>query len=170
MAGYLLDTSILIALVDPGNILHSVVARTIDAMSGDDLQYVSAISIGEIQTGVASVERIHGRVPAHAHQVLTSAQARTLLAVNTQVATTYGDLKAALVSTYMPKASKNKAPAHLEDWIDHATGKRLGINENDLWICAQGFERDLHILSCDADFARVQVAEPRLTLSVLRAI
>lgn len=170
MTGYLLDTSILIALVDPGHVLHNVVARAIDAMSSDDLQYVSTISIGEIRTGVASVERIHGRTPTHAHQVLATAQARTLLAVNTQVATTYGDLKAALVNTYMPKASRNKAPSHLEDWIDHATGKRLGINENDLWICAQGFERDLHILTCDADFERVHAAEPRLELSVLRAI
>ena len=75
-----------------------------------------------------------------------------------------------MVSTFMPKASRNKPPAHLEDWIDHATGKRLGINENDLWICAQGFERDLHVLTCDGDFARVQTAEPRLALSVLRVI
>ena len=170
MTGYLLDTSVLIALVDPAHVLHVTVTAAIDAMSGDDLQYVSAVSIGEIRTGVASVKNIHGRTPIHASQVLAAAQARTLLSINTQVAVTYGDLKAAMVSTFMAKASKNKSPAHLEDWIDHATGKRLGINENDLWICAQGFERDLHVLTCDGDFTRVRDAEPRLALSVLRAI
>lgn len=170
MTGYLLDTSVLIALVDPAHVLHATVAAAIDAMSGDDLQYVSAVSIGEIRTGVASVQNIHGRTPTHASQVLAAAQARTLLSINTQVAVTYGNLKAAMVSTFMPKASKNKPSGHLQDWIDHATGKRLGINENDLWICAQGFERDLHVLTCDGDFTRVQTAEPRLALSVLRVI
>ena len=170
MTGYLLDTSVLIALVDPAHVLHATVAAAVDAMDSEDLQYVSAVSIGEIRTGVASVQSIHGRTPTHASQVLAAAQARTLLSINTQVAITYGDLKAAMVSTFMPKASRNKSPAHLEDWIDHATGKRLGINENDLWICAQGFERDLHVLTCDGDFTKVQTAEPRLALSVLRVI
>ncbi|MBY5440239.1 type II toxin-antitoxin system VapC family toxin [Rhizobium leguminosarum] len=170
MTGYLLDTSVLIALVDPAHVLHATVTAAIDAMSGDDLQYVSAVSIGEIRTGVASVQNIHGRTPTHAIQVLAAAQARPLLSINTQVAVTYGDLKAAMVSTFMPKASRNKPSAHLEGWIDNATGKRLGINENDLWICAQGFERDLHVLTCDGDFTRVQAAEPRLALTVLRVI
>jgi predicted nucleic acid-binding protein len=170
MTGYLLDTSVLIALVDPAHVLHATAASAVDAMDSNDLQYVSAVSIGEIRTGVASVQSIHGRTPTHASQVLAAAQARTLLSINTQVAITYGDLKAAMVSKFMPKASRNKSPAHLEDWIDHATGKRLGINENDLWICAQGFERDLHVLTCDGDFTKVQIAEPRLSLSVLRVI
>lgn len=170
MTGYLLDTSVLIALVDPAHVLHATAAAAIDAMNADDLQYVSAVSIGEIRTGVVSVQSIHGRTPTHASQVLAAAQARPLLSINTQVAVIYGDLKAAMVSTFMPKASRSKSPAHLEDWIDHATGKRLGINENDLWICAQGFERDLHVLTCDSDFTRVQAAEPRFVLSVLRAI
>ena len=41
MAGYLLDTSVLIALVDPGHVLHTTVAAAIDAMSGDDLRGTS---------------------------------------------------------------------------------------------------------------------------------
>jgi predicted nucleic acid-binding protein len=170
MVGYLLDTSVLIALVDPNGVFHTAATSVIDKMTADDLQFVSAVSIGEIRTGVVSVQRIHGRTPVYATKVLAEAQARTLLSINSHVAATYGDLKAAMVSKFMPRASRSKSPAHLEDWIDHATGKRLGINENDLWICAQGFERDLHVITCDKDFARVQEAEPRLTLSVLRVI
>lgn len=170
MTGYLLDTSVLIALVDPNHVFHTAATSAIGAMAADDLQFVSVVSIGEIRTGVVSVQRIHGRAPVHAIQVMVTAQARSLLQINTHVAETYGDLKAAMVSKFMPKVSKNKPPSHLEDWIDHATGKRLGIGENDLWICAQGFERDLHVVTCDKDFLRVQEAEPRLTLSVLRAI
>lgn len=170
MTGYLLDTSVLIALVDPKHVLHAIATDAIDAMSAKDLQFVSAVSVGEIRTGVASVKRVHGRTPIHANQVLSAAQARTLLPINAHVAMTYGDLKAAMVSKFMLKASKNKRSSHIEEWIDHATGNRLGINENDLWICAQGFERDLHIITCDKDFVRVQEAEPRLALSVLRAI
>lgn len=160
----------LVALVDPNRVLHNAAKSAIDMMAGDDLQFVSAISIGEIRTGVVSVQRIHGRTPVYATKVLAEAQARSLLLINAHVAEAYGDLKAAMVSKFMPKSSRSKSPAHLEDWIDHATGKRLGINENDLWICAQGFERDLHVITCDTDFARVQEAEPRLALSVLHAI
>jgi predicted nucleic acid-binding protein len=98
------------------------------------------------------------------------AQARTLLTVSVHVAEAYGDLKAAMVAHYMPKASKAKPPGHLEDWINHATGKRLAVNENDLWICAQAFERDLHVLTCDQDFDRIREAEPRLNVNLLRAI
>ncbi|WP_331375623.1 type II toxin-antitoxin system VapC family toxin [Sinorhizobium chiapasense] len=170
MTGYLLDTSVLIALVDPNHVLHGAATKAVGGMSANDLQFVSAVSIGEIRTGVATVQRIHGRTPVHSTQVLSAAQSRPLLTVNTQVAMVYGDLKAAMVGRFMPKSSKNKPPAHLQDWIDHATGNRLGINENDLWVCAQGFERDLHIVTCDADFLRVQEAEPRLSLSLLRAI
>ena len=170
MSAYLLDTSVLIALVDRNHMFHATATNTIAAMASGDLQFVSVISIGEIRTGVASVRRVHGRTPIHATQVLMAAQARSLLPINTHVAETYGDLKAAMVSKFMPKASRNKPASHLEDWINHASGKRLGINENDLWICAQGFERDLHVITCDTGFARVQDAEPRLALSVLRAI
>jgi len=170
MAGYLLDTSVLIALVDPKHVLHHAAQQAIAAMTDADLQFVSAISIGEIRTGVASVQRIHGRTPVHATQTLAGAQARTLLTVSVHVAEAYGDLKAAMVAHFMPKASKAKPPAHLEDWINHATGKRLAVNENDLWICAQAFERDLHVLTCDQDFDRIREAEPRLNVNVLRAI
>jgi predicted nucleic acid-binding protein len=170
MAGFLLDTSVLIALVDPAHVLHATATAALDAMDRDDLQFVSAVSIGEIRTGVSSVQNIHGRTPIYANQVLAAAQERALLSINTQVALTYGDLKAAMVSTFMQKASKNKSPAHIEDWINHATGKRLGINENDLWICAQAFERDLHVITCDRDFERIREAEPRLNVKILRSI
>lgn len=76
MTGYLLDTSVLIALVDPAHVLHAIAAAAIDAMNGDDLQYVSSVSIGEIRTGVASVQTIHGRTPTHASQVPASIRSR----------------------------------------------------------------------------------------------
>ncbi len=75
-----------------------------------------------------------------------------------------------MVQTFMSKASKNKPVGYLEDWIDHATGKRLAINENDLSICAQGFERDLTVVTYDSDFLRVEQAEPRLRLRLLRTV
>lgn len=170
MAAYLLDTSVLIALVDPDHVFHGAATNAVAAMAPGDLQFVSVISIGEITSGVASVQRVHGRTPVHATNVLAAAQQRSPLQINNHVAEAYGSLKAAMVAKFMPMASKKKAPAHLEDWVNHATGKRLGLNENDLWICAQSFERDLHVITCDRDFLRVQEAEPRLTVSVLREI
>jgi predicted nucleic acid-binding protein len=168
MAGFLLDTSVLIGLVDPKSPFHEPARKFVDGMSSSDLQFVSVITLGEITTGVASVQRVHGRTPINAIQTLAQARDRDLLIVDIHVAEAYAALKSVMVSHFMRKSSRAKRSEHLEDWIDHATGKRLNVTENDLWICAQGFDRDLHIVSCDGDFARVREAEPRLKLTLLR--
>ena len=87
--------------------------------------------------------------------------------VNEHVAHAYGNLKAAMVARYMPNATRAQRGQFLETWINQATGLRLGVNENDIWICSQALERDIFVMSADGDFERIREAEPRLRLILL---
>ena len=52
-------------------------------------------------------------------------------------------------------------PRRVVDWVDKATGKKLHVDENDLWICAQAKERDLVFLTADRKIhERVSDADP----------
>ncbi|HZP78644.1 MAG TPA: PIN domain-containing protein [Pseudolabrys sp.] len=80
---------------------------------------------------------------------------------------TLGQLRDMVVH-YMPNASRAQRGQFIENWINAATGFRLGINENDIWICSQALERNIIVVSTDRDFERVRDAEPRLNLLLLR--
>lgn len=166
MAGYLFDTSTLIALMNDRHAFHRAANDFMDALAEQDLRFVSPISLGELHSGVESIFAIKGQRPLTAAQTLQRAESYGRLAIDHHVARVYGQLKAAMASRFLAKASARRS--HLEDWIDNVTGSRLNVNENDLWICAQGFERDLIIVSCDSDFRRVREAEPRLQLELIR--
>src|SRR5579862_2097169 len=158
MAGYLFDTSVLIALVDARNRFNGAANDALAAMQVNDLQFVSSISVGEIYTGIETNFRVRGVRPPNAQQTLALAQARSLLTVNEHVAQAYGSLKAAMVTRYMPNTNRSQRGHFLENWIDQATGLRLGVNENDLWICSQALERDIFVVSTDGDFERIREA------------
>jgi predicted nucleic acid-binding protein len=164
VAGYLLDTSVLIALVDSQSPFSRAANDAMASMQSSDLQFVSSISFGEIHTGIEANFRIRGQRPPNAQHTLALARTHSLLVVDEHVAHTYGGLKAAMVVRYMPNASRSQRGQFLENWINQATGLRLGINENDIWICAQALERDIFVISTDSDFERVREAEPRLKL------
>ncbi|HBI18446.1 MULTISPECIES: type II toxin-antitoxin system VapC family toxin [unclassified Brevundimonas] len=165
MAGYLFDTSMLIALTNARSPFHQPANDFLASLAGEDLQFVSSVSLGELQSGVDSIFAIKGQRPVTAQQTLKQAEAYDLLVVDRHVALSYGRLKAAMVAKFLPKASQRRS--HLEDWIDNATGARLAVNENDLWICAQAHERDICVVACDHDFERVQAAEPTLKLKLV---
>lgn len=168
MAGYLFDTSTLIALVNRASVFHQPAADFVAALSMGDLQFVSSISLGELHSGVESAFAIKGQRPLTAEQTLKRAETYDLLDVNRHVALSYGHLKAAMAARFLKKASQRRG--HLEEWIDNATGSRLNVNENDLWICAQAYERDICVVACDRDFERVRVAAPDLKLHLIQPI
>jgi predicted nucleic acid-binding protein len=111
---------------------------------------------------------IKGQRPLTAAQTLKQAETYDLLEVDRHVALSYGQLKAAMAARFLKKSSQRRA--HLEEWIDNATGSRLNVNENDLWICAHAHERDICVVACDRDFERVRVAAPDFQLHLIQSI
>jgi tRNA(fMet)-specific endonuclease VapC len=58
----------------------------------------------------------------------------------------YGQLKAEIFRRFPPRSAKENHP---EMCLDPATGKELGIDENDLWIAAQAIARGMVLVSND---------------------
>ena len=122
-AGYLLDTSTLIALMNGGSRFHQAASDFLKALAPTDLSFVSPISLGELHSGVESIFAIKGQRPLTAAQTLRRAESYELLTIDRHVAQAYGQLKAAMAARFLAKASDRRT--HLEDWIDNVTGKRL---------------------------------------------
>jgi predicted nucleic acid-binding protein len=55
-------------------------------------------------------------------------------------------------------------PRYIEEWVDKATGQKLGIDENDLWMCAQAKERNLVLVTADGRMKRIPNADPEVRL------
>jgi predicted nucleic acid-binding protein len=85
---------------------------------------------------------------------------RLLLDVTRSTTLIYGDLRARLFEKYAPGAKRKKG-MRPEELTDPVTSKKLGIQENDLWIAAQAIERNLVLVSNDA-MKRIRSVAPEL--------
>ena len=86
--------------------------------------------------------------------------------VTRHTAAVYADIKTTLVRTYIANAAA-KRPRWIEDWVDKASGKKLQIDENDLWMCAQVKERDFLVCTADRRMRRISNADPDVRLHIL---
>lgn len=72
-----------------------------------------------------------------------------------------------LAQAYLNKWMRKDRPRWVENWIDKATGEKLQVDENDLWICAQAREHNLILVTADAKIERIRKADPALQLLVI---
>ena len=56
-----------------------------------------------------------------------------------------------MLAARMLKKVDGKLPRWIEDWVDRGSGKKLQIDESDLWIAAVATERDLTVITGDGD-------------------
>jgi predicted nucleic acid-binding protein len=68
----------------------------------------------------------------------------------------------------MQRKIGKKMPRWIEDWIEVGSAKRLQIDENDLWICAQAKERDLVVVTGDMDIRRLSSFDLDLKILLTR--
>jgi predicted nucleic acid-binding protein len=68
----------------------------------------------------------------------------------------------------MQRKPGKKMRRWIEDWIEMGSDKRLQIDENDLWICAQAKERDLVVVTGDVDIRRLSSFDPDLRILLTR--
>ena len=90
-----------------------------------------------------------------------------MLEVTRHTSAAYAELKAHLAGKYLIKALTKDRPRWVEDWIDRATGKKLQIDENDLWICAQAKERNLTVVTADRRMNRISNADRDVRLHMV---
>lgn len=167
MDGYLLETSLLSALLDSRHVKHVTARATVESFDSSALKYVSVIAIGELVFGQRLIEAFAGSSPRVISEVIRQAETHSILDVTRHTAREYGELKCNLAKTYLEKAIRNDRPRWLENWIDKATGQTLQVDENDLWMCAQARERNLILVTADAKMVRISTADPAVRIKII---
>jgi hypothetical protein len=100
-------------------------------------------------------------------KIIADARAHAILDLSHHTATAYSQLKSRVAVKYLEKALRRDRPKYIEDWVDRATGKALGIDENDLWMCAQAKERGLVFVTGDGKIQRIADADSDVRLLVI---
>ncbi len=167
MDGYLFDASALSAYLNEQHPYNGKATAIIDAIPLDALRFVSVVTIGEIQYGIRRAEGEHAARLDEYRERLSTIRKHPLLDVTRHTADVYAELKSKLAAKVLRKAGK-KLPRWIEDWVSTGSGKRLQIDENDLWIAAQAKERDLVLVTGDADLRNLQAVDPELRLLLTR--
>ena len=164
MTGYIYDTSILSALLDPAHRRHADIARAVTALPEEASHFVSAVSLAELTFGVRMSEAFApGRLPS-LEQMLVDVRAYGVLEIGHHTSAAYAELKTNLAKRYLLKANRRDRPRWIEEWPLNNRGQRLQVDENDLWLCAQAKERSLTLLTADGGMQRIAVADPEVTL------
>jgi len=152
---YLLDTNILRYWYDTRCVEHPRVVRRVKAARQPDPQthsmsrlFVSVVTLGEIEYG----HRVtHAPDPAKqaAYAKFVREQCPVAVEITKHVAEQYGEMRAWLFNKFGPIAKKSKTK-RAEELVNPATGKELGIDENDIWIAAQAMTHNLVLVTHDS--------------------
>ncbi len=168
MAGYILDTSVLSVHLDPMHRRHREFSAEIRQLEQTGTLYISPVVLAELAYGVEMAQAFgNARLPA-LRAMLAQARAHgALVPVTHHTAAAYAELKTRLATAYLQRAMRRDRPRWIEDWIDRATGQRLQVDENDLWICAQAKERALTVVAADGGMRRIADADAEVDLVIL---
>jgi predicted nucleic acid-binding protein len=160
---YLLDTSALSPLVDPGHLRHTVASAVVAALGAAPI-YVSVVALAEMRYGIQLYEMSTGGSLPNAAAMTASAQQFPRMDISRHTATEYAELKSILAVHYLPNVTRQFRKRYVEDWIDQFTGKALRIDDNDLWICAQARETNLTVIAGDRRMDVIRKADPTVKL------
>lgn len=154
MPDYLLDTNILRYWYDTACVEHAKVVGRVHAARLPDPQtnyvarlFVSIVTLGEIEYG-HRVTHAPDPVKQADYARFVRQQCPVALEMTLHVVEQYGEMRAWLFNNYGPRAKKSKAK-RAEELVNPATGKELGIDENDIWIAAQAKTHNLVLVTHD---------------------
>jgi tRNA(fMet)-specific endonuclease VapC len=150
VTGYLFDTSALSAYLNPRHPYHARAVSAIDALPSAASKTIAVPTLAEIDFGIRCAEQAGSPYLAELRERLRTVREYTCLEISPHTAEEYAALKAKLAARVLKK-SDGKPPRWIEDWVDRGSGKKLQIDENDLWIAAVAKERDLTVVTGDSD-------------------
>lgn len=167
MSSYILDTSVISAFLHSSHARHGEVRAAIHEIERKSRLFLSAVSLAELSFGVEMTKAFGNADLPVLEQTLKDAQQYGVLGITKHTSLTYAQLKTNLAIKYLAKASRQDRPRWLEDWVDRTSGKKLQIDENDLWICAQAKERNLFVATLDKRMRRIEAADSEVNLQIL---
>ncbi len=161
----LLDTNFVSVLFDSRRSNYTAAQARAQAFSQTDVVYLSAVVLAELRYGMEAAQRV-GQDVSNIRKTLTEAGSYPMAEIGRHTAEAYGEIKARLADHYLDMS--RRIPRWLEDWTDRAPGKLLQVDENDLWIVSQAFERNYLLVTSDQRLAdRFCPVIPELRISVV---
>ena len=133
-------------------------------MPVDSPQFISAIALAELGFGTNLAAAIGKGNLRALEAMIVRARSYAVLDITHHTAAVYAEVKARVAQKYLAKMLRKDRPKYIEEWVDKATGQKLGIDENDLWMCAQAKERDLLFVTADGRMKRISDADPDIRL------
>jgi len=158
---YLLDTCVASALWDELHAKHHLFRRRWEKLQSDRV-FVSVVTLAEVEYGLRVAPCVDD---ARQRRVRQAMSAFEVLPVDRHVVESYAELRARLFARYSPKDARGRLKARVvPDLWEQTPDKRLGVQENDLWIASQAMERAYILATTDrmAHVAEVAGADLRL--------
>jgi predicted nucleic acid-binding protein len=167
VSGYLLDNSALSAYLNEAHPHHAVAISVVGGLPTEAAKLVSAVTLAELDYGIRFAELQGSQHLAEYRKRLAVVRQYASLDLTRHTSEVYAELKVRLAG-HMQRKSGKKMPRWIEDWIEVGSAKRLQIDENDLWICAQAKERDLVVVTGDVDIRQLSSLDPNLKILLTR--
>ena len=147
MDGYLFDTNAISVLWNARHFEHNR-AKAFFASLSQSPVWISAIVLAEIEYGL----KIAPTMDIALQNDVRSEMSRfpLVLDIDTHTVDPYSDLRAELFKKYSPKNRRGilttKWP---EDLFERTSAKKLGVQENDIWLAAQAIQYNLILVTDD---------------------
>ena len=155
MRDFLIDTQTIRYWYDIACPQHQAVVANIESLRKqvEWLEYeprllVSVITLGEIEFGHRVNSPPNPDVQAE-YLKFVGEQLPVRLEVTEDAVAAYGELRSRLFNEHAP-GEKRRPKMRPEQLTDPITSKGLGIQENDLWLCAQAVAHDMVLVTNDA--------------------
>ena len=152
MDTYLLDTNLVSVLYDARRPNYNAVRQAIAALPAEAAQLVSVVTVGELRFGL-ELARAAGQTLTHIEACLVQSETHPLSEVTRHTADAFATVKSSIALARVD--IRRRVPRWVEGWADRVSGQLLQIDENDLWIAAQAFERNYVVVTCDKDFTQI---------------
>lgn len=145
---YLLDNNIFSAVCDGKHPHHSEAEHFLQKV-GRNFVFVPCIVIAEVRYGCNVVFKKDSQRQADIEKFIKTFD-KSVKNIGKHTTIPYAKIRAELFRKFGTKDAKNRIKEKLpEELIDISTGKSLGIDENDLWICAIAVEYNLVLVTND---------------------
>lgn len=145
---YLLDNNIFSALCDGKHPHHNESEKFLQNV-GRNFVFVPCVVIGEVRYGCQVVFKKDVQRQNEIEKRIKTFD-KSIKNIGKHTTIPYSKIRAELFRKFGTKDAKNRIKEKLpEELIDISTGKSLGIDENDLWICAIAVEYNLVLVTLD---------------------
>jgi len=121
--------------------------KQVESLEHQPRLLVSVITLGEIEFGHRVASSPHAEAQAD-YLSFVNEQLPGCWEVTEAAAAVFGELRKRLFDRYAP-SERRRPKMRPEQLIDPITSKELGIQENDLWLCAQAIGHDMVLVTND---------------------